>query len=205
MSVNPEALRENLLQAQILDSPGRHHEFASGKHGVKADFDKLNGDFGYGMWTNTVYAFLLEQQVNPEVLIGVGGANRLALDVARKYDGRVIGLTSQKDPNNKHDFVLPDVTRRVLSSGQFEKAVILDEVGETGRQAAEVGKLALAAGIPAVEVVYTWQRQSVMPALDEAGIAYRSIITGHNLTSYPADDCPSCDRGDKLIPYVPSD
>jgi hypothetical protein len=87
---NIEVFQAHILEAGVLDPPNVHHEFVSGKHGRKLDFDTIDDESDlYKEWVGANVDFISDQfsQI-PEVILGVAnGTNRLALDVARRFNG----------------------------------------------------------------------------------------------------------------------
>jgi orotate phosphoribosyltransferase len=185
------ALKENLMSEGILDPEGTHHEFVSGMHGRKLDFDKIDDESElYQQWID-VAAGHIEQNFPklPEVILGVAnGTNRVALDVARKFDGRVLGAVSEKDERNSKKLYLSEMAGKLITAMKPEFVVVIEDVGTTGSNSVQVARQALAHGAENVEALTTWQRRPNLERLEQVGINYSSIINTE-LETYSPDDC----------------
>lgn len=203
---NIEAFKTHILEGGVLDPAGVHHEFVSGKHGRKLDFDTIATDSElYSEWVDANVDFINHEfsSTPPEVILGVAnGTNRLALDVARRFNGTALGLVSEKDAQDSKVLRLNQLARRVISGILPELVVVVEDVGTTGSNSVQVASEARNAGAKKVIVVPTWQRQPHLTKLDEAGIAYIPII-GETLPTYDSDQCAIdgfCANGDEFIP-----
>jgi orotate phosphoribosyltransferase len=200
-----EEFRENLLQAGILDPEGTHHEFVSGMHGRKLDFDLIeDGTPLYSDWIS-VNAEYIRQQFDelPEVVLGVAnGTNRVAIDTAAELGSGVLGLVTQKDVQTSKIITLPEEAKRVITEVEPRLVVVTEDVGTTGSNSVQAAVAAQEAGAQNVEVVTTWKRWENLERLDEAGIAYRAIIN-EALVTYSPEECAAegfCTYGWELIP-----
>lgn len=200
-----ETFRTNLIESGIvLDPEGTHHEFVSGMHGRKLDFDNIEErDPLYSEWTEVAAGFIEDEFPRlPEVIIGVAnGTNRTALDTARRFNGDVLGLTSFKNPQNSKDLYLTSLARRVMKGIKPELVVVLEDVGTTGSNSVRVAAACRDAGAQKVEVVTTWKRRPVLERLEEADIPYRAIID-EELPTYSPEDCQDhgfCSEGWEFI------
>ncbi len=207
---NLEAFRQDVV-AEVLDPEGVHHEFVSGMHGQKLDYDNLetHGPM-YNRWVGVNVDFirtdaLTEDGELPGVIVGVAnGTNRLALDVARQFDGSIIGLVSEKDPENSKHLYLPETARLIIGVLEPELAIVLEDVGTTGSNSVQVAEASLEAGAKNVLVVVTHQRREQLERLDEAGIPHKAIILDP-LPTFKPEDCATnpkgfCARGWEFIP-----
>lgn len=198
-------LRSNLMEAGILDPEGVHHEFVSGKHGQKLDFDKIpTGSDLYDQWVQTTAGFIKEEYPRlPGIVIGVAnGTNRLAESVAEQLGKDVAGAVSEKDPNNSKKLYLTEEAGRLLTDVHPEFVLVLEDVGTTGSNSVQVAQAVVDAGVPNVEVLTTWQRQTELARLDEADIHYRSMIP-EALPTFDPEECVRtgfCARGFEFIP-----
>lgn len=205
-----EGFREDILEGGILDPNGIHHEFVSGAHGQKLDFDLIptykdgssedNPDlpkkffYLYEKWISTAARFIQEEFPRmPEVILGVAnGTNRVAKDVAivlsELTDEKLRGYATEKDKENEKILWLPEKVEDKITKLAPELVVVIEDVGTTGSQSVQVAQQAIGAGANRVVVVPTWQRQERLARLDEAGIEYRSIIH-EPLPTYSPDDC----------------
>lgn len=200
-----EAFRQNILDSgYVLDPEGIHHEFVSGMHGQKLDFDNIEEDDNlYKQWTDVAANYIRDRYVPlPEMIIGVAnGTNRTALDTARHFDGDVIGLVSKKDPQNSKKLWLGGIASRAIAQMRPNLVVVLEDVGTTGGNSVQVATACLDRGAKNVEVVTTWQRRAELEKLDEANIPHRAIIN-EPLPTYTPEDCQDhgfCAQGYELI------
>jgi orotate phosphoribosyltransferase len=188
------AFRENIMDSgYVLDPEPVHSEFVSGKHGRKLDFDKIDDDDPlYKEWTEIAADFIQQEFPRlPEVIIGVAnGTNRTALDTARRFNGQVLGLVSEKDPDNSKRLYLSSIAGRAIEAIKPELVVVLEDVGTTGSNSVQVAVDSRDAGARSVEVVTTWQRREHLERLEEAGIPHRAIIN-EPLPTYTPEECRS--------------
>jgi orotate phosphoribosyltransferase len=184
---------QQYLEAEIIDPVGVHHEFGSKDpvmHGPKIDMDLiLDDDPHYSQWVDVSEQYIREKyKTLPEVLIGVAnGANRLALDTARRFGGIVIGLVSIKDEQTKQ-IKLSKRTQRVIAGLKPELVIVMDDVGTTGSNSVQVATKVLDLGAQNVEVLNTWQRRPQLEKLDEENIRYHALIE-EPLPTYTVDEC----------------
>lgn len=175
----------------VLDTEGTHHEFVSGMHGQKLDFDNIeDGSPLYAEWVQVTAGYIEEEFPDlPAVIVGVAnGTNRVALDTARKFDGDVFGAVSKKREEDSKKLYLPENTSKLIAALQPELVVVKEDVGTTGSNSVQVAKACLEAGAQDVEVVITWKRRQALERLEEAGIAYRAMID-EPLTTYTPEEC----------------
>jgi orotate phosphoribosyltransferase len=199
-----EAFKNELMTCgYVMDGTGVHHEFASGLHGQKLDFDKIEEtDPMYARWID-VNADFIQATFNrlPEIIIGVAnGTNRVALDTARRFNGETVGLVTNKDEHKR--IYLGDFSRRVISSMKPNLVVVVEDVGTAGTNSVQAATAVQAAGAKNTAVVITWKRRAKLERLEEAGIEYLPIID-EELTSYAPDDCRDhgfCADGWEFIP-----
>lgn len=202
-----ESFKSHIIDAGVLDPEGTHHEFVSGMHGRKLDFDIIESDtLLYSEWIDVTTSFVEEQFPDlPEVILGVAnGTNRVALDVARKFNGKVFGAVSEKNPQNSKELYLSDATGKLISALKPDLVVVIEDVGTTGSNSVQVARHALASGAQEVKVVTTWKRRPNLERLQESGIPYMAIID-EPLTTYEADECRSsgyCEQNWQFIPRV---
>lgn len=194
-----EELKTEILNKNILDGEALHHEFASGLHGRKLDFDKIETNSKlYDLWVSALTGYIhANYSPLPDVLVGVAnGTNRLATSVASRLGGESIGLVTVKEPSGVVRFS-SDVLATIRSLNP-DFVLILEDVGTSGGTASSVALAALSARVNRVEVLNTWQRSQTLPKLDEAGVPYRSLIT-EPLPNYTPDNCAYCQSGSHLI------
>jgi len=194
----------NLVNANIQDPFSIHRVLSEGMHGQKLDFDKiLNDSYMFQEWVYITAVKIRDVYgESPEIIIGVAnGANRLAGPVAKKLGGSAIGLLSKKI--DKKQVILPPESSRRVRTRKPDLALVLDDVGTTGKSAASVALSAREAGAKNVEVLVTWQRREKLEHLIGAGITYNSVIY-QPLPTYLPEECEErgfCADGWELIPY----
>lgn len=200
-----EAFRQHVLDAGVLDPEGTHHEFVSGMHGRKLDFDIIDTESElYDEWVDVSEDFIRHNYATlPYFIIGVAnGTNRLALDVARRFRGESVGLVSEKDEQESKVLRLAPLTEWILSKVIVPQVVILEDVGTTGSNSVQVAEEVRKLQRKSPEVIVTWKRREKLERLEEAGITYRAVID-EPLTTYSPDECQEagyCWRGWEFIP-----
>ncbi len=164
----------------VLDPEGVHHEFVSGMHGRKLDFEAIpDGSDLFDEWADVVAQELrfryAGEQIGRMVLLGVAnGTNRLVVPVAERLDDGSIGLETRK--------ISPKAVRPTESSIedihriQPELAVVIEDAATQGTTAATCVVAARRLGIRRVEVINTWQRRPKLEKLLAIGAVYHSII-----------------------------
>lgn len=191
MTTTIEFFRNHIIEAGVLDKERVHHEFVSGMHGRKLDFDTIDtGNSLYNEWIEVVAAYISDKFIKlPEIIVGVAnGTNRVALDTARAFNGSIFGAVSEKDYRNSKVLRLAAPTGKLISAMKPEFVAVIEDVGTTGSNAAQVAQRVLDAGAQTVEVINTWQRRPQLERLLESEIPYHSIINEH-LPTYLPEDC----------------
>src|SRR3990167_3764386 len=118
---------------EVLDPEGVvHHEFVSGAHGRKLDFDKIEeGTDMYIEWVS-VYARAVKSMYprrRPDALVGIAnGANRLSRDVG--YLLSIPGLETQKVDSKTVE--LNNSALEMIETGDIGFALTIEDVGTTG-------------------------------------------------------------------------
>lgn len=194
-------LKSRVLSEGILDDETIHHEFVSGMHGRKLDFDKIpTGSELYLLWVDAYVDYIkANYPEQPDVILGVAnGANRLAVSIAAKLGGGTMGLMTEKETSKASKFH-PSV-EDVIRGYKPEFLLIVEDVGTAGTTSATAAQKALEAGAQRVEVLNTWQRSDALTKLEEAGIAYKSMIVDP-LPNYQPDDCAYCKSGVELVKH----
>jgi len=196
--------KDHIIEAGVLDPEGVHHEFVSGMHGRKLDFDTIEtGTPLYQEWIDVAASYIEREFPElPQVIMGVAnGTNRVAQDTAARFNDEIFGLVSAKDEQKSKKLYLPPETEDVISDIKPELVVVLEDVGTTGSNSVQVALQSLGAGAKEVEVVATWQRRPHLEKLEEAGIAYRAIIK-EVLPTYSPEGCQAegfCAQGWEFI------
>ena len=194
-------LKTRVLSEGILDDETIHHEFVSGMHGRKLDFDKIpTGSELYLLWVDASVDYIKANYPElPSVILGVAnGANRLAVSIAAKLGNDTIGLMTEKDTSKSSKFH-PSV-EDVIRGYKPKFLLIVEDVGTAGTTSATAAQKALEAGAQRVEVLNTWQRSSSLAKLEEADVSYQSVIVDP-LPNYQPDDCEYCKKGVELVEH----
>lgn len=188
-----------------------HHEFVSGVHGQKLDFDGIPDESNlYAEWVTVSADDISRYHASlPRFVVGVAnGTNRLALSVAESLsdtsDEEVTGLVSAKDPDNDKVLFLPEDTISAIASESPGLVVVTEDAGTKGTNSVQVAEQVLLAGAKDVIVQVTWQRNPTLVRLEEKGIKYRAIIK-HFLPDFESGACQTdpkgfCARGWEFIP-----
>lgn len=211
LEAQAERLRNLIVESNfngpVIDPEGVHHEFVGGDHGQKIDLDKIPDDSEeYEVLVDTTASFIRgEYDWVPDIIVGVAnGANRLALDVARKFNGKMLGLVTEKDKNDLDRIRLSEMACRVIIGVQPEFVLVIEDVITTGWSALEPAD-DIRAMLPRdaqVEVLSIWQRLPVVSQLVASGIPHKTIIS-EPLTLYTPQECETtgfCAKGWELIP-----
>ncbi len=204
-----EAFRDRVMTdpVGVLDPPTQHHEFVSGNHGRKLDFDKiLTGSDFFKQWTNVYAQWISERYRNdlPDALIGVAnGANRLSSSVAPFVVDTISGLLTDKV--DKKTVKANSASRFIIQQLKPEFVLIIEDVGTTGSTTATLVEDLQSLGVSRIEAVTTWQRNPNLEQLDKLGIMYSSMIP-EALPMFKPEECRSnsegfCNQGVLLIPH----
>jgi hypothetical protein len=191
----------------VLDPEGvLHHEFVSGNHGRKLDFDKIEtGTDLYIDWVS-MYARVVKAryaQRMPDALVGIAnGANRLSVSVGFLLG--IPGLETQKV--DAKTVTLNGDARDHLADNEVRFALTIEDVGTTGSTTASaIGDLRQA-GVRRIESVNGWQRNPTLPRLDELRIPYSAVIL-QPLPMFSPEQCASqpegyCAQGVPLVEHA---
>lgn len=194
-------LRDRVLSEGVLDPEDLHHEFVSGLHGRKLDFDKIKtGSEFYVQWVDAIVRFIKEEyKQQPDMILGVAnGANRLAVSVAAGLGNGTIGLMTEKETSKSSK--LHKSVEDVIHGYKPELVLVIEDVGTAGTTSATAAKKALEAGAHRVTVLNTWQRNEKLEKLDEAGFEYKSMIL-EPMPNYEPSACEYCKSGVELVPH----
>jgi orotate phosphoribosyltransferase len=186
----------------VLDAEDLHHEFVSGMHGRKLDFDKIEtGSEFYLQWVDVCVNFIRENyNPLPDIILGVAnGANRLAVSIAAGLGEGTLGLMTEKESPKSSRFY-PSV-EDVIRGYKPKHVLVVEDVGTAGTPSATAALKALEAGAQTVSVLNTWQRRERLEKLEEAGVEYRSIIV-EMMPTYEPDQCEYCKTGVKLVEHA---
>lgn len=195
------------LEESILDPEGVHHEFVSGLHGRKLDFDTISDDDPlFDEWVAIVAEKVKELYPdvpkNKLVLLSVaGGTNRLVGPVAQAIGHGVTPVLTEKV--SVKEVKLTDEAARIIKSRQPELVLAIEDVGTSGSTSATAVLAARRIGAGRVEALNTWQRRKRLEKLEAINTIYNSIIKDMLPTLEPAE-CQKdgyCAKGWKFIPH----
>lgn len=210
-----ESFKKELLDLEIKDE-GVHHEFTSGVHGEKLDFEVVKrGTPTWQRWVELNSAMVKQcfPDRMPPILISIAnGTNELTDDIANElnrhgnYEDRVFtGHTEKLTFEDGRKLVqLTDEARRVIAHILPDAAVEIDDVATSGSTTAMPVESLRRAGIEELQVVYTWLRSVSLPCLDALMVPYRGIIDNHPIPDYTPAECERvglCMQEIPLIPY----
>ncbi len=168
-------LREAILAANLLDEEGSHHQFASGTHGRKIDFDLIVADSElYALWVEANVNFIKSEfGLNISGAVGVAnGTNRIAIDVARGLS--CLALTTKKLADKS--IALSDDAQTSLGVlSEADRVIVLEDVGTSGGSAVSVSTLCQKWSPAQISMLFTWQRTDTLPLADQSKIPYWSI------------------------------
>lgn len=191
-----EELRHRVLDdpVRVLDPTTQHHEFKSGMHGRKLDFDRVErGTDFYKQWINTYVFWVREvyRYAMPEVLVGVAnGANRLAEDMAP-----LLGVCAVKTEKTSNGLVVfPDKAKEEVQEKTKKRFLVIEDVGTTGSTTATVVDQLGDLGVSNVDIAHTWIRTQTLPALDERDRNYTTMIH-EPLETFSPEDCLALPEG----------
>lgn len=211
LQANIHDFRDRVLTDPIgvLDPEGVvHHEFVSGNHGRKLDFDKIETDSDFYIDWVSVYARAIKAMYPdklPDALVGIAnGANRLSESVSHLLGKQVLGLTTVK--MDAKTVRLDDEALEAIERNGVRFALTIEDVGTTGSTTATAVNHLREIGVRRIEAVTTWQRNPSLPYLGELRIPYGSVIP-EPLPMFSPENCASdpagyCATGIKLVPHA---
>lgn len=190
----------------VLDPEGViHHEFVSGNHGRKLDFDKIErGADMYIDWV-AIYARAIRAMYphrRPDAIVGIAnGANRLAEDVGHLLS--IQGLkTVKKDAKTVK---LNEAAIAAIDDDNIRFALTIEDVGTTGSTTSTAAEDLRQAGVPRIESVNFWQRNPSLPKLETLRIPHAAVIL-EPLPMFAPDECATdqngyCAQGISLVAH----
>lgn len=200
-------LKSELIRNGIMDPEGTHHEFVSGKHGQKLDFDKIpSGSTLYNLWVGATANAIRELYPDhlPDVIVGVAnGANRLARGVAPIIGDEVKAIETEKV--SAKEVAIGELGKFVIAQAKPEFVLVVEDVGTAGGTTVTAINALKQEGVEEIEILVTWQRQSSLAKLDEIEAVYHAVIYDP-LPTYEPEECRQnfdgfCSRGWQLIPH----
>lgn len=193
----------------VLDPEGVvHHEFVSGNHGRKLDFDKIETDTDFYIDWVSIYARAIRARYQgrlPDALVGIAnGANRLSESVAHLVGRSVLGLTTVK--LDAKTVRLDDAALEAIEGGGVRFALTIEDVGTTGSTTATAIDHLREVGVSRIEAITTWQRNPSLPKLDALRVPYSSMIP-EPLPMFAPGECMShplglCAQGVPLVEHA---
>lgn len=200
--------KSNIEKSDILDPEGTHHEFVSGMHGRKIDFDSIPDDSDlFNEWVDVVTEFI--KQTYPSgsykklaIVSVANGTNRLVPLVAKKLGKNTVGLLTEKV--SPKEVKLTDEAIKQLHSFKPDLVVTIEDVGTSGTTSATAVQSIRKAGAKLVESINTWQRRKQLEKLDELDVTNNSIITAI-LPTFTAEECKAsgyCAQGWEYIEHA---
>jgi orotate phosphoribosyltransferase len=202
--IDKQAFLRKLVNSDVFDPEGVHHEFNQGLHGLKVDLDKVEvGTELFDEWTELTAEFIEDSYDQlPDVLVGVAsGTNRLVQPVSRLLANKPLALETIK--NERSAPVLSKISQIAIRQALPSFVLVLEDVANVGTNTLSVVRSIQEAGAERIEVLNTLQRSSELELLRANGVSYRSILT-HVLPNYTAEECQEfgyCVQGWQLIPY----
>ncbi len=195
------------LAESIVDPEGTHHEFVSGLHGRKLDFDLIPTNSPlFKEWVEVVAHSL--RKLYPKIdwtktaLLSVAnGTNRLVEPVAKAINNNVTALKTEKLTSKS--VKLSQDARQYIQSMKPELVIVIEDVSTKGTTLASAVNAARLAGAKHIEAVDTWQRREKLEELDRIGVSHHSIIK-ELLPTLTPEECRSsgyCAKGWQFIPH----
>jgi phosphoribosylpyrophosphate synthetase len=200
--------KQHITESEILDPEGVHHEFVSGMHGRKLDFDAIPTDNDLFLeWVAIVAQAVRELYpdvpLDKLVLLSVaGGTNRLVGPVAKLLGGGVHALLTEKV--SPKAVKLTAEAEKMITKLQPDLVLAVEDVGTRGTTSASAVVAARAAGATRVEALNTWQRREQLEELEAIDAVYHSIINDVLPTLSP-EECRAsgyCAQGWQYIEHA---
>lgn len=207
MTNSAESLKQNILEAGIVDVFPVHHAFGQGLHGRKISFNAISDESNlYREWVMATKEKVEDLYTPdlPDALIGVSnGTNRLALSVGKEIGSGILVLATAKRPDSPSKVALISESIQLIDKYKPRTALVLEDVGTRGTNSLSAVMSAICYGLNEVQVLNTWQRSETLALLDEAEVQYDSVIK-EILPSYTPEECALsglCAQGWELVPY----
>ncbi|HSX18133.1 MAG TPA: hypothetical protein VLE51_02140 [Candidatus Saccharimonadales bacterium] len=172
--------RDHLLESGVLDPEGIHHEFVSGMHGRKLDFDTIPEDSElFNEWVKVVSTEIRRlytaHDLGRLVVVSVAnGTNRLVPHIADNLGGDVFAVLTEKI-SAKAVRLTPGAEEEIITKSP-NLAVAVEDVGTKGTTSATAVTDVRRLGVPEVEALNTWQRRERLEELDSIRAVYNAVI-----------------------------
>lgn len=211
MSIENDMYKRALEHAGVKNHEV-HHEFVSGVHGIKIDFDVTHKDRSSSLYIAGVMlkASEIMRSFDGQGYIGVlgidTGTTLHAKDVASVITAsgfamQAIALTTKKRIEDGQKVIeVTDEASSAIVDYKINHVAIDDDVGTTGSSTAQPIDKLRELGVDNIAVFYDWIRNPSLPHLDAKEVAYSGIIRAC-LTDYDPSDCRLCDDNIPLVPY----
>ncbi len=214
--VTAAQFEQSIVELGIKDQDC-HHEFTTGLHGEKLDFDVIApGTPEWGMWVQLSAAETRQLFSGPSAPCLVSLANgtlevteaiAAELNTHGNYDDQVLVAHTEKFVVNDQKIVrLTEAAKRLIAYYGIEQALEIDDAATTGSTTAMPIPKLREFGMEDIRVLYAWLRNPRLPYLDEQNVPYYGLIDGHYLPDFSPEECRDhgfCaeDPPRPLIPY----
>lgn len=198
-----------LADGTIVDDPVKqHHEFASGRHGVKVDMDNI--DESSNLFDNWIDILAIRTMQLAEIhnvgrlaLVSVAnGTNRVVPRVYDKVRTKVNSFYALTGKISDSAVALQPAAAQTMASELPDFAVVYEDVATSGLTSSSAVKAIRRVGVERLTVLNTVQRHDRLPRLDNIKAEYEWIVR-ENLPEYLPDDCRHhgfCAQGSRFIP-----
>lgn len=218
MSNTRESHFEHYLLELGIKDEDCHHEFTTGLHGEKLDFDVVTrGTREWDMWVELSAAETRQIFPGPDAPCLVSIANGTIditeaiadeLNAHGNYETPVLVAHTEKFVIDEQKIVqLSEAAKKLIAFYGIDQVVEIDDAATTGSTTAMPIPKLRELGVNDIRVLYAWLRNPHLPYLDAQKIQYYGLINEHYLPNYTAEDCQDhgfCaeDPPRPLIPYV---
>lgn len=198
--VSVEQFEQNLLALGIKDEVC-HHEFTTGVHGEKLNFDLITpGSAEWRQWTELNASMIrqLYSDCQPPVLVSIADgtiditeATALELNRFGNYEDEVRVAHTEKlvDDTGNKTVRLTEAAKQLLAYFGIQQAIEIDDAATTGSTTAMPVPKLREFGVSDIRVLYAWLRNRHLPHLDDLNVPYYGIVDGHYLPDYSPADC----------------
>lgn len=215
--VSAAEFEQNLLSLGIKDDDC-HHEFTTGVHGEKLNFDLIKpGSTEWRQWTelNALFICQMYPDAKPPSLVGIADgttaiteATAAELNRFATYESEVLVLPTEKiiDETGKKLVRLTKTAKQLLTYFGIQQALEIDDAATSGSTTAMPISELRNFDVRDIGVLYAWLRNKNLPHLDALNVPYYGLVDGHYLPDYSPADCRDhgfCaeDPPRPLIPY----
>lgn len=201
-----EEFKKHLEGFGVIDPEGVHHEFVSGMHGRKIDFDAIpTEDPIFDEWIDVITEYIKEtfpDRLDNLALVSVAnGTNRVVPLVAEKLGAGVSYYLTEKVSSKSVKLESDSEVR--LKKAKPDLILVLEDVGTQGTTSASAVESVRELGYTNIRVINTWQRQNTLVKLDAINVPYSTIIFDE-LETYTPEECTTrgyCSEGWEFIKH----